>query len=593
MRTEREKRAAQEARIAAAAKESAAKDLADAAARAAAAEERDIAARKTEQARLQALEYAARQAEFEAQKERALLEAAQKKGRESEREQGEEPERRRKTPQTAVETAVQAAVEEALPPAPAPAAPMITLGPTVDVPGKSTSAEAEERAYIEQMEEQNRFQAEMGFTLNRTKPPIPPRSKKAAAAVAATTAATAATTSKADEQPTVETQAKVEDFMESLNERLAGMSKQTGTFEKKDTRPFKQRLQGLRKEAREQEKLFRQEAFNKPGVMRDVAAQAAFRAQQLRKQNDYTSAMYGQNVQQPQSARLVSSSIAPTGTVIKREHGQTISPQLQMHLSGILPNTTPVGEKRKLDLPTVLENKYIKQNPAEPRLTQMELSPSTALAVADPTAKVMNVPSAIAGCDISLPFNPTQWTPLHKCAFETIQNALPRLSPSEKSEICEAFTRITHKKNGKGNKPKVPKLEALMRVALRAGELEANRMRVVFGEQMRAYQKHRHGLVHHSNGGYTDKQAAMPRKTPVAPGQSIRTRGWVQRDTGTLKRLIGKMAVAQSGMGTQKEIQKTQKLAASRRVQMAAAMQARRNPGEGGEMVGAAGPAAQ
>jgi hypothetical protein len=574
-KAEREaKKAAKEA----AAAERKAKLLADGAAQAAAEEERAIGARKLEQARLQAIEYAARQAEFEAQRERAELEAAQKKGRASEREQEqEEPERRRKQAQTAVEDAVEEAVQAALPPTPAPAAPTITLGPTVDVPGKSTSAEAEERAYLERMEEQNRFQAEQGFSLSRTRPPVPPRSQKAAAAVAAA------------QQPTVETQAKVEDFMESLNERLQGMSKQTGAFEKKDTRTYRQRLQDSRKESREKEKLFRKEAFHTPGVMRDVAAQAAFRAQQLRKQNDYARVMYGQNVQQPQQARFVSSSIAPAGTVIKRENGQTISPQLQMHLSGILPDTTPVGEKRKLDLPDVLENKYIKQNPAEPRPMQMELSPATALTVSDPVAKVMSVPSAIAGCETTIPIAPTQWTALHKAAFETIQNALPRLSPAEKSEICEAFTRITHKKNGKGNKPKVPKLEALLRVSLRAGELEANRMRVAFGEQMRAFQKHRHGLVHHANGGYTAKMAGNPnRKVGVDVGARIPTRGALQRATGAIKRDVARKAIAATPLATAKQIAKASK--PNKRVQLAAALLGNMGGG-GGEAPAAAGVA--
>ena len=219
---------------------------------------------------------------------------------------------------------------------------------------------------------------------------------------------------------------------------------------------------------------------------------------------------------------------------------------------------------------------------------QMELSPSTALAVADPVAKVINVPSAIAGCETTLPFSPTQWTPLHKCAFETIQNALPRLSASEKSEICEAFTKITHKKNGKGNKPKIPKLEALLRVSLRAGELEANRMRVAFGDQMRAYRKHRHGLVHHANGGYTAKMAAKDRTVPVAPGASIPTRGWVQRATGALKRDVARKAIAATPLATAKQIAKASK--PNKRVQLAAARLGNMGGG-GGEPVAAGGVA--
>lgn len=218
------------------------------------------------------------------------------------------------------------------------------------------------------------------------------------------------------------------------------------------------------------------------------------------------------------------------------------------------------------------QTSIIQTAPQPQQSFSMEAAPpsaSIALAVADPTARALTIPSAVAGCDNALDFKPTQWTLLHKCAFETIQQALPNLSPTERSEICESFYNITHKKSGKHTKPKEPKLEALIRLALRAGELEANRMRVVFGEKMRAFRKHRHGLVHHANGGYTEKMTAKARKVGVAVGAPIRTRGWVQRDKGKLKRAIAAEAVGTSQMATPKQKARVEKLRQAEDVQRA------------------------
>lgn len=252
------------------------------------------------------------------------------------------------------------------------------------------------------------------------------------------------------------------------------------------------------------------------------------------------------------SATPLPASVAPRGSVLRSNPAHsTPSPAAVAAAAGFAAaalnarNQQPSAESAAGSTPAQLSaTSQILISPNAPTPQQPMESASTALAVSNPTAHHMTVPSAVRMCDTSLDINPTQWTLLHKAAFEMIEQSLPNLSPSERSEICDAFYKITHKKNGKGNKPKEPKLEALNRVALRAAELEANRMRVVFGEKMRAIRKHRHGLVHHSNGGYTAQMAAAPRVVPVQPGQSIRTRGWVQRDKGYIIRRVQRQAKA-------------------------------------------------
>lgn len=144
-------------------------------------------------------------------------------------------------------------------------------------------------------------------------------------------------------------------------------------------------------------------------------------------------------------------------------------------------------------------------------------------------------------CDVGVHFDPAQWTSLHKCAWEMIQNALPDLSEKEREEVCDRWIHITRHK-GKG-KVKVPTLEQIEKLALYAAELQANRYRVKFGKQMRALQKHRHSKVHHTKGGYTAKMAAKPRKVRVEAGDTVRTRGWTQRDKGTVRRGLIKGAL--------------------------------------------------
>ena len=273
-------------------------------------------------------------------------------------------------------------------------------------------------------------------------------------------------------------------------------------------------------------------------------------------------------------------SVAPRGSVLRSKPAHsTPSPAAVAAAAGVAAaalnarNRPPPAESAASTAPAQLSaTSQILISPNAPTPQQPMESASTALAVSNPTAHHMTVPSAVRMCDTSLDINPTQWTLLHKAAFEMIEQSLPNLSPSERAEICDAFYKITHKKNGKGNKPKEPKLEALNRVALRAAELEANRMRVVFGEKMRAIRKHRHGLVHHSNGGYTAQMASQQRVVPVEPGQKIRTRGWVQRDKGYVIRRVQRQAKASvvAGLGNKKRAQ-VAAIAANNRAQTALA----------------------
>jgi hypothetical protein len=262
------------------------------------------------------------------------------------------------------------------------------------------------------------------------------------------------------------------------------------------------------------------------------------------------------------SATMLPPSVAPSGSVLRQKPADsTPSPASVAAAVGVAAavlnarNRTPVAESAATATsPQLSASSQSVISPNAPNPQQPMESASTALAVSNPTAHHMMVPSATRSADNALDINPTQWTLLHRAAFEMIEQSLPNLSPSERSEVTDSFYKITHKKNGKGNKPKAPKLEALNRVALRAAELEANRMRVVFGEKMRAIRKHRHGLVHHANGGYTPRMAAAPRIVPVAPGQKIRTRGWVQRDKGYVMRKAEKQArtAVQQQIGSKK-----------------------------------------
>lgn len=170
-------------------------------------------------------------------------------------------------------------------------------------------------------------------------------------------------------------------------------------------------------------------------------------------------------------------------------------------------------------------------------------NPNTALVASMPNKDTFNVMSPTMNCDVTVHFDPTQWTHLHKCAWEMIQNALPDLSEKEREEICDRWIHITRRK-GKG-KVKVPTLEQIEKLALYAAELQANRYRVKFGKQMRALQKHRHSKTHHTKGGYTVRMANQPRRVPVQPGASVRTRGWTQRDKGAIRRALIKSAVVE------------------------------------------------
>lgn len=171
-------------------------------------------------------------------------------------------------------------------------------------------------------------------------------------------------------------------------------------------------------------------------------------------------------------------------------------------------------------------------------------NPNTALTASTPNVKKFDVMSPTMQCAVKAHFDPTQWTPFHKTAWETIQNALPNLSEKEREEVCDRWIHITRRK-GKG-KVKCPTLEAVEKLALYCMELQANRFRVNFGKQMRAVRKFRRAKTHHTKGGYTQKMADKPRKVPVDMGAAVRTRGAVQRDKGTRRRAIQKAALLQA-----------------------------------------------
>lgn len=171
-------------------------------------------------------------------------------------------------------------------------------------------------------------------------------------------------------------------------------------------------------------------------------------------------------------------------------------------------------------------------------------NPNTALVASTPNVDTFNVNSPTMECHVKSHFDPAQWTMLHKCAWQMIQNAIPDLSEKEREEICDRWIHITRRK-GKG-KVKTPTLEQIEKLALYAAQLQANRYRVKFGKQMRALIKHRHSKVHHTKGAYSAKDAARPRVVPVTAGDNTRTRGWQQRDKGAVKRALQKVALIEA-----------------------------------------------